>query len=54
MYGKMKLIEVKGNYLTESNISLCPDYPVVYYQLIMISNPTVWLRPRPDRPVVTL
>ena len=33
-------------------LSLCPDYPVVHLQLLMISNPTVWSGIMPDNRVL--
>ena len=47
---ELKLIGIKGIYLTD--LSICPDYPVVHLQLLMISNPTVWSGIMPDNRVL--
>ena len=47
---ELKLIEVKEIYLTDT--LLCPDYPVVHLQHLMITDPTDWSGIRPDYPVL--
>ena len=49
-YMELTLTYVKNNYLRY--ISLCPDYPVVHLQHLMMSNPTVWSGIMPDNPVL--